>query len=146
MKLHHFLSRSTSLIRSRLQTRGQWRLPTRWRNKVLVEMPTPYLAIEFTLTTLITSLLLPKLVWATDEFSQHASAWPWASIVFMFLFLGALWLICIAAMVVSLSHGRALGDKLFSTPKPAKPSSAVTRLKERQCALRRARSQTKMRV
>lgn len=146
MKLHHAFSRCTSLIRRRLHALGQWRLPARWRQKMLVEMPTPYLFVQFSLTTFVWYMAYPKLVWATDEFSKYASNWPWASIIFMVLFLTALWLLWLVALVISLSHGRALGEKLFNPRKQPAQSSTVTRLKERQRALREARTKRKMRL
>jgi len=146
MKLHHVFSRCTSLIRRRLHALGQKRLPARWRNKVLVEMPTPYLFIETPLMTFITYVSLPLLVLATHETSKHAPGWPLAAIVFMVLFLAVVWFLWTLAFATSTAHARALGDKLFNTPKLPASSATVARLKERQRALRKARTRTKMRL
>jgi hypothetical protein len=88
----------------------------------LKEMPTPYLFTQFGLATFVSTMLPTILVPSTRLFLEALDKpMPWWGGL-IGLWLAGWWLLQVGALLVVLSHGRALGDRLFNTPKPPLPS------------------------
>jgi hypothetical protein len=102
--------------------RALWRNIQIWRKvnigKELKEMPSSYLAMQFMGSTFVVTMAPTILVPATKAYMdtlEMTVPWWWALVG---IWLAAFWLVQAFALVVSLSHGRALGEKVFSpTPK-----------------------------
>lgn len=108
------------------QLRALWQPLQRWRKantgKELKAMPGGYLLTQFAMATFVVTMAPTMLVPATktylDAFELRGMPWWWALIG---LWLLGWWSIQIGALVISLTHGRALGDQLFAPAVKARP-------------------------
>jgi len=110
------MKKSTSIW----QTLQPWRKAN--NGKELKAMPAGYLLMQFALATFIVTMLPTMLVPASktylDAFELPGIPWWWSLVG---LWLLGWWTIQVGALVVSVSHGRALSDQLFAPVVKTRP-------------------------
>ena len=102
-----------------------WQRVRHWQavnhGRELKEMSAAYLLTQFSLATFIATMAPGILVPATKAFLEamdQGAPWWWGAVG---LWLAAFWGIQVMALVVSVSHGRALGEKVFAPAAVARP-------------------------
>lgn len=111
-----------------------------YRGKELRHLPIAYLIMQFAFATFITTMLPTVLVPATTLYLNtfdKSPPWWWG---LLGVWVAAWWVIQIAALVIVLTHGRALGEKLFT------PAKKVDRLHFPSRDQHRKRARNKNRV